>query len=108
MRPQYALRASRVLRRYYSSNVSSTAPATENHIWGSETFESRVEELNTHYNKQDVSKIGNTSLYPRMPSQRQHQEMIDFRNAWSKKESEQTWEQTGDSFTINGKEFPVA
>jgi lysyl-tRNA synthetase class II len=103
MRPQYALRATRLLRRYYSSNASSVPAVAENHLWGSETFDSRVEELKAHYNGKDVTQGTKPAMYPRMPQQKRHQEILEFRTYWQEKEQQGSWDQVDNSFTVQGR-----
>jgi lysyl-tRNA synthetase class II len=103
MRPQYALRATRLLRRYYSSNAPSVPAVAETHLWGSETFDSRVEELKAHYNGKDFAKDTKPAMYPRMPRQKRHQEMSEFRTYWQEKAREDSWDQASNSFIIQGR-----
>lgn len=105
MRLQYALRASRLLRRYYSSQVTPAPTVTvENHIWGSETFQDRVNELSAHYAPGHKELEGpRPAMYPRMPEKKQNRDMAAFRSAWQKKEEQGTWELASEQWTINGR-----
>lgn len=86
MRPRYALRAARLLRRYYSSNVSSTSQ--QGLLWSAESFPQRVTELNERY-KHGQSGEADTVLYPRVRSSEDTLSVPKF-NSWFEKLGEET------------------